>query len=74
VRGPYQEAPEAEAALLVGDRILAVQAAVSLAQRLHGHVALRVAAQGPHRAIAAAGGGGGGERRRDTLRTATSHI
>ena len=51
--GPYQEAPEAEAALLVGDRVLAVQAAVALTHGLHGHVTLSVTAQRLDRTVAA---------------------
>lgn len=49
----YQQASESEATLLVGDSVLAVQAAVSLAHRLHRHVPLRVAAQRLHGSVAA---------------------
>lgn len=53
VQHSYQQASESEATLLVGDGVLAVQAAVSLAHRLHRHVPLRVAAQGLHGSVAA---------------------
>lgn len=49
----YQQASESEATLLVGDGVLAVQAAVPLAHRLHRHVPLGVAAQRLHDSIAA---------------------
>lgn len=57
-RGSHQQASESEATLLVGDRVLAVQAAVSLAHRLHHHVPLGVAAQRLHGSVAAEDAGG----------------
>lgn len=51
----HQQTPESEATLLVGDGVLAVQAALGLPQRLHGHVPLRVPTEGLHRSVAAEG-------------------
>lgn len=49
----YQQTSESEATLLICDGVLAVEAAVALSHRLHGHVPLGVPAQGLHRSVAA---------------------
>lgn len=49
---PHPQTPEPEAALLIGDGVLAVQTAVSLAYSLHGNVPLCIPAQRPHCSIA----------------------
>lgn len=49
---PHQQTPEPEAALLISDGVLAVEATLCLPHRLHSHVPLSISAQRLHRAIA----------------------
>lgn len=50
----HHQAPESETAVLVGDRVFAVEAALVLSHCLHGYVPLCVPAQGLHCSVAAA--------------------
>lgn len=48
----YQQAAKPEAPVVVGDSVLAVEAALALAHRFHRHARLCVAAQRLHHAVA----------------------
>lgn len=49
----HQQTPESEAALLVSNGVLAVEAALALTHRLHGNIPLCISAQRLHRSVAA---------------------